>query len=132
MITSHKYGRVRWIKRRIPSELKSDFEELVLQQERTASIHQPPAPPVIEWIDVPVELETQKHREPVRLKPGQRVVTASGPAGPQSWTEEGLKNRQWNVARIVTSVHDSHGLCYDVRYEDGTEGCFNHEELITV
>ncbi len=45
------------------------------------------------------------------------------------WTDEGWAKRKWGVRGKVLTHHDSHGLCYDLKHEDGTEGCYNPSEL---
>ncbi len=66
----------------------------------------------------------------IRFVPGQKVLTASEPKGDQDWCNAG-ERRLGQQATILT-VHDSHGLCYVVTYEDGEEGSFNHEELTAI
>ena len=48
------------------------------------------------------------------------------------WTDEGWEARQWGVRGTVIMYHDSHGLCYDVLHEDGTEGCYDPSEIEVV
>lgn len=48
------------------------------------------------------------------------------------WTDEGWAKRKWGVQGRVITHHDSHGLCYDVRHEDGTVGCYDPSELEVV
>jgi hypothetical protein len=48
------------------------------------------------------------------------------------WTDEGWAKRKWGVRGNVVTHHDSHGLCYDVRHEDGSVGCYNPSELEVV
>jgi len=50
----------------------------------------------------------------------------------KEWTDEGWEKRKWNVRGRVVTHHDSHGLCYDVRHDDGTEGCYDPSELEVV
>lgn len=45
------------------------------------------------------------------------------------YTEEGLAGKKWGVEGVVTTHHDSHGLCYDVRHEDGTMGTYEPAEI---
>ena len=45
------------------------------------------------------------------------------------WTDEGWAMRKWDVKGEVITHHDSHGLCYDIRHEDGTEGCYDPSEF---
>lgn len=45
------------------------------------------------------------------------------------WTEKGWASKKWGVRGRILRHHDSHGLYYDVRHEDGTEGCYDPSEL---
>lgn len=48
------------------------------------------------------------------------------------WTDEGWASKKWGVQGTILTHHDSHGLCYDVRHEDGTVGCYDPSELEVV
>lgn len=61
---------------------------------------------------------------------GQRVKTAAESKSDGQWCEEAIPNRRWNKAGTIIMFHDSHGLCYDVAYDEGGEGSFNPEELL--
>ena len=50
----------------------------------------------------------------------------------KEWTDSGWASRQWGIQGRVLTHHDSHGLCYDVRHEDGTKGCYDPSELKVV
>jgi len=45
------------------------------------------------------------------------------------WTDEGWEKRKWGTQGEILAHHDSHGLCYDVLHEDGTQGCYDPSEL---
>ncbi len=45
------------------------------------------------------------------------------------WTEEAQKNRKWGASGKIIGHSDSHGLCYKVLHEDGTEGYYDPSEL---
>ena len=45
------------------------------------------------------------------------------------WTHESLVLRKWGIQGVVETYHDSHGLCYVVRHEDGTVGPYDPSEL---
>ena len=45
------------------------------------------------------------------------------------WTQEALLGRKWGLKGVVVTHHDSHGLCYEVRHEDGSVGCYDPSEL---
>ncbi|MEK7640643.1 MAG: hypothetical protein AAB389_01455 [Patescibacteria group bacterium] len=50
----------------------------------------------------------------------------------KEWTNEALAQRKWGIKGKVIGHHDSHGLCYDVLHEDGTEGCYDPSELAII
>ena len=61
---------------------------------------------------------------------GTRVrTTVPNMALRKEWTDEGLASKKWGVEGDVITHHDSHGLCYDVRHSDGTDGCYDPSEL---
>lgn len=45
------------------------------------------------------------------------------------YTPESKLRRKWNELGIIIAHHDSHGLCYEVRHDDGTIGCYDPDEL---
>lgn len=47
----------------------------------------------------------------------------------REWMPEALKARKWGVLGTIIMHHDSHGLCYDVLHDDGTEGCYDPDEF---
>ena len=48
------------------------------------------------------------------------------------WTDEGWAKKKWGVRGTVLAHHDSHGLCYDVLHDDGTEACYDPSEIEVV
>jgi hypothetical protein len=52
--------------------------------------------------------------------------------GVGQWTQEARESRRWGVRGEVIRYHDSHGLCYEVRHEDGTVGHYDPFELKVV
>jgi AMMECR1 domain-containing protein len=46
-----------------------------------------------------------------------------------NYTDEGVKKRKWGVNGVIIAHHNSHGLCYDVRHEDGSIGTYDPNEL---
>ena len=46
-----------------------------------------------------------------------------------NYTAEGKKKRKWGVTGIIIAHHNSHGLCYDVRHDDGSVGTYDPDEL---
>ena len=69
-------------------------------------------------------MTTQKYPP---ISPGTLVKTTQ--ENSDDWTKEALKTRRWGVRGAVIAHHDSHGLCYDVRHEDGTRGSYDPSEL---
>jgi hypothetical protein len=47
----------------------------------------------------------------------------------EEWTEVGWERKRWGVEGVVTGEHNSHGQSYDVTHEDGTNACYDPEEL---
>jgi len=67
------------------------------------------------------------------ISPGTSVKTTQPNWAKRSdWTNEGWASKRWGVKGSVLTHHDSHGLCYDVRHEDGTEGTYDPSELEVV
>lgn len=50
----------------------------------------------------------------------------------KEWTPEALIARKWGVLGTIIMHHDSHGLCYDVLHDDGTEGCYDPDEFAVI
>lgn len=63
------------------------------------------------------------------LDPDTRVRTTSKSTADDEWTPGALMARKWGVAGVIVRHHDAHGLCYDVRHDDGTEGCYDPTEF---
>ena len=63
------------------------------------------------------------------LDRGIRVRTTNKKTADKEWTPEGLISRKWGVTGTIIMHHDSHGLCYDVLHDDGTEGCYEPTEF---
>lgn len=64
------------------------------------------------------------------VKPGTLVETTQpNLVMADEWTEEALIRRKWGVIGAVITYHDSHGLCYDVRHEDGSTGTYDPSEF---
>lgn len=45
------------------------------------------------------------------------------------FTPEARLERKWGVRGRIIAHHNSHGLCYDVLHDDGTEACYDPDEL---
>lgn len=63
-----------------------------------------------------------------RLEVGDLVETTRD-AGGKDWRPGSRDECRWGAIGHVLVVHDSHGLCYDVRHEDGTVAPYEHGEL---
>lgn len=67
------------------------------------------------------------------ISPGTSVKTTEPNLGMRGeWTDEGWAKRKWDMQGEIITHHDSHGLCYDVRHEDGTVGCYDPSEFEVV
>jgi len=65
------------------------------------------------------------------ISPGTLVKTTED-TGCDDWTREALASRKWGVRGMVITHHDSHGLCYEVKHEDGTVGYYDPSEIEVV
>lgn len=79
------------------------------------------------WVDPDLPLASD---QPGRLAIGTRVCTQQPDVPTTGWTAGALEARKWGVEGTVIAEHDSHGLCYDVRHDDGTQGCYEPSELV--
>lgn len=67
------------------------------------------------------------------ISPGTKVrTTQANMALRKEWTDECWASKKWGVQGTVITHHDSHGLCYDVRHEDGSQGCYDPSEFEVV
>ena len=65
-----------------------------------------------------------------RYPVGRRVKTAKRANPSTDWTAEARASRRWDIEGVITCVHDSHGLCYEVQHtDDGSIGAYEHDEL---
>ena len=60
---------------------------------------------------------------------GTKVKTTGEHLSDIAWSEELQANRKWGVTGTVLRHYCGLGLYYDVRHEDGTEGCYDPSEL---
>lgn len=56
--------------------------------------------------------------------------TVAIPHSADDWDPEAIPHRKFGVLGTIIAHHDSHGLCYDVKHEDGTVGCYDSRELV--
>lgn len=63
------------------------------------------------------------------LDPGTRIRTTIKKLSDSEWMPEARAARKWGVTGRIVMHHDSHGLCYDVQHDDGTEGCYDPTEF---
>ena len=64
------------------------------------------------------------------IKPDTQVKTTQPNSDMlNGWSKEALLERRWDVSGVVFSHHDSHGLCYGVRHDDGSTGYYDPSEL---
>lgn len=65
-----------------------------------------------------------------RLSPGTVVRTTRPNMDLRySWSKVGWELKKWGERGTIIGHHDSHGLYYDVRHDDGTEGPYDPSEL---
>lgn len=63
------------------------------------------------------------------LKIGDQVVTERPAIESSDWTPEAAKARRWGVKARIVKLSNSHGLCFQVEYEDGMYGWHETWEL---
>ncbi len=63
------------------------------------------------------------------LDPGTRVRTTESKTKDTEWMPEARAARKWGVEGVIIMHHDSHGLCYDVLHDDGTNGSYEPTEF---
>jgi len=65
------------------------------------------------------------------FKSGTRVKASIRRAGKNDYTSEAIAVRALydGHIRVGSEYHDSHGLCYGVKFEDGVVAFFDPEEL---
>jgi len=51
------------------------------------------------------------------------------PLHDDDYVPEARKMRKWGVEGEIIGHHDSHGLCYDVRHDDGSIGTYDPDEM---
>ncbi|MBI2064830.1 MAG: hypothetical protein HYT62_02110 [Candidatus Yanofskybacteria bacterium] len=67
------------------------------------------------------------------LDPGTRIKTTKpNERMRREWTDGGWYSKRSDTHGTILRHHDSHGLCYDVRHDDGTEGCYDPSEFEVV
>lgn len=65
-----------------------------------------------------------------RRPPDFRIeVLTLSPKHNDSFIPESIPLRKWGIKGIIIDRHDAHGLCYDVRHEDGSIGTYCPDEL---
>lgn len=66
----------------------------------------------------------------LRLSPGT-VVKTTMPNWKirKEWSDIAWESRRWGANGIVVTHHDSHGLWYEVRHEDGSIGHYDPTEI---
>lgn len=67
------------------------------------------------------------------LGPGTRIKTYKPNTDMRGeWTDEAWHSRKWGILGTILRHHDSHGLCYDVRHDDGSEAPYDPSEFDTL
>jgi hypothetical protein len=60
---------------------------------------------------------------------GKMVKTTKTGTLRTDWADGVWEKRQWGVNGRIVARHDSHGICYDVKHEDGSIGSYDPSEL---
>jgi hypothetical protein len=55
------------------------------------------------------------------------IVRTSETLGRRDYNDDVIRRR--NAIGMVIAEHNSHGLCFDVKHDDGTIGCYDPDEL---
>ncbi len=63
------------------------------------------------------------------ISPGTSVKTTQANPAVTDWTLEAWASRQWGVTGKVVTHHDAHGLSYEVKHPDGTNGHYDPSEF---
>ncbi len=65
------------------------------------------------------------------IKNGTRVRATARRSGKNDYTDEAIvmRARYSGAIGVVCEYHDSHGLCYGVKFEGGAVAFFDPEEL---
>lgn len=80
-------------------------------------------------------MNADPHPKEKRLRVGTTVAVFPLLFQARDWTEEALRAREavplrmGEAAGIIVAVHDAHGLCYDVRFTNGVEACYDPDEV---
>lgn len=75
------------------------------------------------------DADLQPLAEPFTI--GDRVRTAPV-LGPRDFTVEAQQTRRVNAFGYVRDSHNSHGLCYEVRHDDGIVSYYDPDELVFI
>ena len=62
------------------------------------------------------------------LRMDTRVQTLK-PLHNDRYNKESIKERKWGTMGAVLQYHDSHGLCYTVKHDDGSTACYDPDEI---
>lgn len=87
----------------------------------------------IEELDAKIfayEYREPKYRGYPPISHGTRVkTTVENVKMRREWTREALACRKWDTEGEVIAHHDSHGLCYDIKHDDGSTGSYDPSEF---
>lgn len=64
-----------------------------------------------------------------KLWNGEKVETVKPKVESKDWGPDGLKNRRWSVSGKIIAESNSHGVIYQVEYEDGSSAWYERREL---
>lgn len=62
---------------------------------------------------------------------GKKVKTLSENKNITDWNDDVKYSRKWGVKGTIQRLSNSHGLCYEVKHDDGTISWYDSSELTT-
>lgn len=76
------------------------------------------------------EESTAKIKRPSLITEGTRVITTrANEFLRDTRASEVWEKRKWGILGTIICSYDSHGLCYDIRHEDGSVCCYDPTEF---
>lgn len=77
--------------------------------------------------------ETPASKKWPPLDPGTKVKTSQPNYSLRGkWTNEAWDQRRWGMLGVIMTHSDSHGLCYEIRHEDGSVAWYDPSEMDVV
>lgn len=73
--------------------------------------------------------QAERKQDPLMLM-DKRVLTLLSIV--DDWTLENCQARQWGVKGKVIDLSNTHGLCYRIQHDDGTDAWYDPQEFVEV